>query len=304
MTGKIGIELGLGWFPDYPDFRDFTQERDQVNNRLKKLDQKPIREMVEQVGLLKTSGRDLPTSQDLRRWCPPIENQRSLGSCTANAGVALVEYYERRACGKHIDASRLFLYKTTRNLLHWTGDTGAFLRTTMAAMALFGVPPEEYWPYNITEFEKEPPAFCYAFAQNYQSLQYFRLDPPNISRELLLKRIKAYLASGLPSMFGFTVFNSIEQAGDDGKIPFPSEGDRAVGGHAVVAVGYDDGIKIVHSTTSRETTGALMIRNSWGPEWGESGYGWLPYDYVLTGLAIDWWTLLRSEWIDTGNFGL
>ena len=304
MTGKIGIELGLGWFPDYPDFRDFTQERDQVDNRLKKLDQRPIRDMVEQVGVLKAPERDLPGSKDLRRWCSPIENQRSLGSCTANAGIGLVEYYERRACGKHIDASRLFLYKTTRNLLHWTGDTGAFLRTTMAAMALFGVPPEEFWPYDIAEFEKEPPAFCYAFAQNYQSVQYFRIDPPNTSREKLLKRIKAYLACGLPSMFGFTVFNSIGQAGDDGKIPFPSKEDRAVGGHAVVAVGYDDKMKIVRSTTSQESIGALMIRNSWGPDWGEKGYGWLPYDYVLSGLAIDWWILLKSEWIDTQNFGL
>jgi C1A family cysteine protease len=304
MTGKIGIELGLGWFPDYPDFRDFTQERDQVDNRLKKLDQRPIRDMVEQVGVLKAPERDLPGSKDLRRWCSPIENQRSLGSCTANAGIGLVEYYERRACGKHIDASRLFLYKTTRNLLHWTGDTGAFLRTTMAAMALFGVPPEEFWPYDIAEFEKEPPAFCYAFAQNYQSVQYFRIDPPNTSREKLLKRIKAYLACGLPSMFGFTVFNSIGQAGDDGKIPFPSKEDRAVGGHAVVAVGYDDKMKIVRSATSQESIGALMIRNSWGPDWGEKGYGWLPYDYVLSGLAIDWWILLKSEWIDTQNFGL
>lgn len=69
-----------------------------------------------------------------------------IGSCTANAGVGLVEYFERRAFGKHLDASRLFLYKVTRNLLHLTEDTGAYLRTTMAAMALFGVPPKNTGP--------------------------------------------------------------------------------------------------------------------------------------------------------------
>jgi C1A family cysteine protease len=86
-----------------------------------------------------------PASTDLRAWCSPIENQGSLGSCTANAGVGVVEYFERRAFGKHINASRLFLYKVTRNLLHLTGDTGAYLRSTMGALALFGVLPEEYW---------------------------------------------------------------------------------------------------------------------------------------------------------------
>ena len=304
MPEKIGIQLGMGWFPDFPDFRDYTQERDVVGSRPRRFEQKSVKEMVGKVGLLKAPARDLPASQDLRQWCSPTENQQSLGSCTANAGVGLIEYYERRAGGRYVDASRLFLYKTTRNLLHWSGDTGAFLRTTMEAMALFGVPPEEYWPYHIDEFEIEPPAFCYAFAQNYQSLQYFRLDPPNTAKDVLLKRIKSYLVAGLPTMFGFSVFSSIEQAAGDGRIPYPSEGDRNIGGHAVAAVGFDDRMKIVHSGSSQETTGALMIRNSWGPGWGEQGYGWLPYEYVLQGLAIDWWTLLKSEWIDTGNFKL
>jgi len=123
-----------------------------------------------------------------------------------------VEYFEKKAFRKHIDASSLFLYKTTRNLMHQTGDIGAYLRTTMGALVLFGVPPEEYWPYSITGFDQEPPSFCYAFAQNYQSLTYYRLDPPGISRNDLLGQIKANLAGGLPSMFGFTVYSSIEQA--------------------------------------------------------------------------------------------
>lgn len=302
---RIGFELGMGWLPDYPDFRDYTVEKKDVAPDLVKLEQKDsVKAMLKKVGVAETAKVSIPNSTDLRKWCPPIENQESLGSCTANAGVALVEYYMRRASGEHIDASRLFLYKVTRNLLHWTDDRGAFLRTTMGAMVLFGVPPEEYWPYIIADFDKEPSSFCYAFAQDFKTIQYFRLDPPSTSEDLLLKRVKTYLAAGLPLMFGFAVFSSIEQAGDHGKIPFPGPLDNDLGGHAVVAVGYNDKMKIKSTTSGKETTGALLIRNSWGTGWGDKGYGWLPYEYVLSGLAIDWWTLLTNEWVNTKEFKL
>jgi len=302
---KIGFELGMGWLPDYPEFRDYTVDKEEITTRLIRLGQKDsVKAMLTKVGVTEPEKLSIPTSIDLRRWCSPIEHQGALGSCTAHAGVGLVEYYERRAFGRHIDASRLFLYKVTRNLLHWTGDTGAFLRTTMAAMVLFGVPPEEYWDYIIIDFDKEPSSFCYAFAQDYQAIQYFRLDPPSTPKDLLLKRIKSLLAAGLPSMFGFTVFDSIYQARDDGKIPLPCPRERILGGHAIVAVGFNDGIKIKNDNCEVETTGALLIRHSGGTGWGDKGYGWFPYEYVLSGLAIDWWVLLRNEWIDTKKFGL
>jgi len=303
-TGKVGIELGMGWLPDYPDFRDYTVEREEVSIRLKRLAQKEtVKDMLKKLGVAQPTKASIPKSVDLRKWCSPVENQGALGSCTANAGVGLVEYYERRAFAKHIDASRLFLYKATRNLLHWTGDRGAFLRTTMAAMVLFGVPPEEYWPYLIEDFDKEPSSFCYSFAQDYQAIQYFRLDSLSTPKDLLLKRIKSFLSAGLPSMFGFSVFSSIEQANGDGKIPYPCRGEKILGGHAVVAVGFNDDIKIKNTTCGVETTGALLIRNSWGREWGDKGYGWLPYEYILAGLAMDWWSLLKNEWVDTKEFG-
>lgn len=297
-------KLGMGWLPDYPDFRDHTVEQNEVAPRLKLLGQDSVKAMLTKVGVAKPARVSLPASVDLRAWCSPIENQGSLGSCTANAGVGIVEYFERRAFGKHIDASRLFLYKATRNMSHWTGDTGAFLRTTMGALVLFGVPPEEYWQYVIADFDKEPSAFCYAFAQSYQAISYYRLDPPGTPTNVLLDRIKLFLSAGLPSMFGFTVYSSIGQAATTGKIPYPTRGERIAGGHAIVAVGYDDTMKIKNTNLGAvETTGALLIRNSWGTGWGPmGGYLWLPYEYVLRGLAVDWWSLLKNEWVETGNF--
>ncbi len=300
----------LGWLPDLPDYRDHDMETDSVPRHLLRLNRhQTVKGMMGQIERQSSTaaGRTLsapalPASVDLRRWCSPIEDQGQLGSCTAHSAAALIEYYERRAFGSHIDISRLFLYKVTRNLLNWTSDTGAYLRTTMEAMVLFGVPPEEYFPYDPANVDVEPSAFCYSFAQNYQTLSYFRLDAARTTRPALLKQIKTNLTNGIPAMFGFTVFNSIGSAAKTGRIPFPVKTDRREGGHAVAAVGYDDDLVIRHPFSDLEMKGAILIRNSWSKEWGEEGYGWLPYEYVLHHLAVDWWTVLKQEWVDTNQF--
>ncbi len=276
---------GLGWHRDLPDVRDYTDATASVSK------------VLDKCVPLKSARKALPSSVDLRPHCPPIEDQGELGSCTAHAGVGMLEYFEKRAHGKHIDASRLFLYKVTRQLLGFTGDDGAYLRDTMKALVLFGVPPEKYWPYDGARYNDDPTSFCFSFAQSYKAIEYFRLDPAGTAPAKLLTRVKESLAAQMPAMFGFTVYSSMPPLGDGkGEIPFPSSGDSVEGGHAVLAVGYDDKKRIAGKA------GALLIRNSWGESWGVNGYGWMPYAYVQEGLADDFWRMVKASFVDTDLF--
>jgi C1A family cysteine protease len=293
---------GLGYLPDVPKLKDYTEEHDDVAPLLAKTSVAGALSAPKSRGGRAAAPPTLPKKVDLRSHFSPIEDQGSLGSCTANAAVGLMEYFERRAFGRHLDASRLFLYKVERNLLGWTGDTGAYLRTAMEAMVLFGAPPERYWPYDgrapasNTRYDVEPPAFCYAFASSYQALKYFRLDPNTATSSQVLHNIRTFLAGGFPSMFGFPVYSEFDYPLPGALIAYPTPTSHYRGGHAIVACGYDDTLQI------GADKGALLVRNSWGTGWGASGYGWMSYKYVTEGLALDWWTLIKQQWVDTGNF--
>jgi len=282
------FQYGLGWVRQLPDLRDFDLEHPQVKALLKGTSVAKV--------AAEAAGKPPDRVDDLRGMCSPVEDQRSLGACTAHAAVGLIEFFENKAFGKFVDASRLFVYKASRNMLHWTGDTGAYLRTAMKTLVMLGAPPEEYWPYDLDRFDEEPPAFCYSLAAAFKAVKYFRVDQPGQSPSERLQSIKQLLAARQPLMFGFTVYNSIDTCGQTGRIPPPTPADKVVGGHAVLAVGYDDALEI------GKRKGALCIRNSWGEGWGEKGYGWLPYDYVTQELADDFWTVQSQEWVDTGQF--
>jgi len=278
---------GMGWQHDLPDFRDFTPQSAPIAGILAASN--PLQAAI--------GASSLPSSADLRAWCPPVQNQGPINSCTAHAGVSLMEYYERRAFNKYQDGSRQFLYKVSRNLLGWSGDQGSYLRTTMKAMSMLGIPPEQYMPYDANNFDAEPSAFVYSLADNYKSTLYYRLDPPGAAAADILTSVKQYLSANLPAMFGFTMYSSFPAIGSgSADIPIPAATDTVRGGHAMMVVGYDD------SHVISGASGALLVRNSWGVNWGSAGYGWMPYAYVLKGIAADFWSLTQAKFIDTDLF--
>lgn len=292
--------VGTGWLPPMMDPRDFTDDHPKIVPIIKRL--------ADQLKKGKSKALQAPPkSVDLTPWCSPIENQLNLGSCTAHAAVGIVEYFQRRSFGKHLDGSRLFVYKATRNLMGVTGDTGAWLRNAMGALVTCGVPTERYWPYDVADFDVEPSPFVYAVADNFETVKYFCHDPlnANVSKAAIIDSVKKYVAAGIPSMFGFWGYGSFDYGDEPGHIPLPTDqelqGDPAWG-HAIVVVGYDDNKRIKNTFSNKSTKGAFLIRNSWGTTWGKDGYGWIPYDYVKKGVAMDFWSLVSMEWVDTDDF--
>ncbi len=221
----------------------------------------------------------LPSKIDLRPGCSPVEDQGALGSCTANALVGALEYLEIKDGATFADLSRLFVYYNERVIEHSVGqDSGALIRDGIKTLAKLGVCSEAKWPYTISKFTSKPPAACYKEALKHQITSYQRLETVNDMR--------ACLASGYPFVFGFTVYESFESptVAKTGVVNMPKKSEKTLGGHAVVGVGYDDSKK------------RFTVRNSWGPNWGMSGYFTIPYDYLGDrNLSDDFWTIRRGK---------
>jgi len=219
----------------------------------------------------------LPPSVDLRPQCPDVYDQGQLGSCTANAIAAALEFDQMKEKKANIFVpSRLFIYYNERAMEGTVNeDSGAQIRDGIKSVAKQGDCPEDLWPYDITKFAVKPPQQCYQQALKFKAVLYQRLS--QISNQL-----KGCLASGYPFVFGFAVYESFEsqQVAQTGHAPMPAPTEASIGGHAVMAVGYDD------------SQNWFIVRNSWGVGWGMKGYFTLPYAYLLEqNLASDFWTI-------------
>ena len=218
-----------------------------------------------------------PATVDLRPYCPTIEDQGNLGSCTGNAIVGALEILQNRSSSTFKDMSRLFVYYNER-LIEGTinEDSGAYLRDGIKSVANYGVCTETSWPYNISKYAVKPTDSCYTEALNYKILEYYRLTT--------LTEMKSCLTNGRPFVFGFTVYSSFvsSKVAKTGIVPMPLKKEQILGGHAVVAVGYE-------SNNRR-----FIVRNSWGSSWGIKGYFYMPFDYLLNpNLASDFWMIVK-----------
>lgn len=271
---------GMGWQRDFKDARDYQP------------DHASIREILQGINRTRSRQRRLPSSVDLREFLPPAHDQKGLNASTSFAVLALVGYFEARTSGRTLDASRLFLYQLALKLLRLQGNANVDLRTTFKALVRFGAPPETYWPYAVDRFHLDPSdAFLFSFSRDYEPIQYFRLDAVDGTKTL--RAVKSFLAAGFVIAFGFSVPSSLTTEAD---ISYRPLSDSIRGGQAVLAVGYDDDRRIASDR------GALLFRNSWGTQWGEQGYGWIPYKYVIDQFAVDFWTAIRPDWMDDGIF--
>ena len=237
-----------GWRPDLPDQRDLVYKVDRITA--------------------------LPKAVDLRANCPPVYDQGELGSCTANAIGGAVEYDFIRQKHAVYVPSRLFIYYNERAMEGTlNSDAGAQIRDGIKSVSKQGVCNETLWKYDIAKFTVKPPAKCYKLALKDIVLKYERLTSVN--------SYKNALAKGYPFVFGMTVYESFESdsVAKNGLVPMPSKKEKIMGGHAVMAVGYND------------DTQCFIVRNSWGDSWGDKGYFYLPYKYFNGNLTDDFWVI-------------
>jgi C1A family cysteine protease len=249
------VNKSYGWVPDLPDKRDIMY--------------KTVRRVPAK----------LPKSVDLRKLCSTVEDQGNLGSCTANALAGALEFLEKKDQVSFEDLSRLFIYYNERAIEHSVNsDSGAMIRDGIKTLKKLGVCGEEIWPYNVSKFTIKPNTACYKDALNHQIQAYQRLQTVN--------EMRSCLATGFPFVFGFTVYESFESAAvaKTGTVNIPKKNETVLGGHAVLAVGYNDLKK------------RFIVRNSWGTDWGQKGYFTMPYDYLADRkLSDDIWTIQRAE---------
>jgi hypothetical protein len=198
-------------------------------------------------------------------------------NCTANAIGAAIEFDQmKQKLSDVFVPSRLYIYYNERSLEGTVAsDSGAQIRDGIKTVASQGACHEALWPYDITKFADKPPTNCYDDGAKNKAVTYQRLvSTPT--------QLKGCLASGYPFVFGFTVYESFEsqQVASTGHAPVPASGEKVLGGHAVMAVGYDDASQW------------FVVRNSWGTGWGMAGYFTLPYAYLSQqGLSSDFWTV-------------
>jgi C1A family cysteine protease len=244
----------FGWIPDKPDIRDNWY------HSFKSVKRRRTDKIV-----------------DLRRFCPPIEDQGDLGACTAFAISGILGYNRRQQGIEDFEPSHLFIYFNERKREGTTGvDAGASIRTGIKSVSWEGYCRESLWPYRPHYFNFTPPDQCYKEAKRYKALMYYRLDNKR------LDILRSCIDNQECFVFGASIYDSFYDADTNGGfVPMPQPTENNNGGHAMMVCGYDDFKKV------------FIVRNSWGDKLADKGYYYIPYDYITNEeLCDDFWSII------------
>lgn len=250
---RIGAKLirTFSWRPDVADHRDRVYSAKKLKAGLPTV--------VERIGLSN-----------------PVEDQGNLGSCTGNSSTSMLEI----KLGMTQALSRLMAYYNGRVIDGSVGsDDGAQIRSVIKGLTKVGTSPETVWPYDVKKFAVKPSTAAFTQAKNLlaeiakRKLGYYRVQT--------LDDLLNSLANGNTVTFGFSVPASFENLPASGLLALPKKNEAILGGHAVVAVGYDANKKFV------------WVRNSWGSNWGINGYFKMPFAWFNDPrrLVDDMWTI-------------
>lgn len=215
----------------------------------------------------------VPQQVDLRQYCSPVEDQGQLGSCTANAIVGMLEWLENKNRDtQNVHLSRLFVYYNERFVEGQVNqDAGAFIHDGINSLSVNGICEEQSWPYVESMYATKPSPAAYTEALTRRYHTYHQLS----SQDLI-----GCLAEGYPFVFGVPVQESTfcSEVLPGAMVPMITGYESDLGGHAMCCVGYD------------MTKNVFIVRNSWGPNWGDNGYCYFPIDY-LEKFGDDFWTV-------------
>lgn len=219
---------------------------------------------------------DVPRKVDLRPYDSKVEDQGDIGSCVGHALASLFEHQDNKKDGKFSEMSRLFVYYNARAIDDSVkSDCGTHIRSAIKAICNQGICLEKKWPYIESKVCRKPSKTAYKAAKKYGILEYRRVKSFNAMFHCL--------ADGNPFAFGIPVYESFYAATKNkGKVPNPRDNEAPLGGHAMLCVGYIRKAK------------RFIVKNSWGPKWGRSGYCLIPFKYMKN-CASDCWSIIQVE---------
>jgi hypothetical protein len=283
MTGE--------WRRDSPDNRDMSFDTGEIRRRLLRLPS------------------TIDPRESLREDFPLFDGDESVSS-VAVACAAVYQYFIFRLYERHEPLAAIFLDRIAGRLSSSEGNGELNIRAVLRALVRYGVPPAKYLPKRSKSLDRDP--ILFGFARDFESIRYFRLDPPNQKGRKTVRIVRAFVAAGFPSVFGFPLpesmrFENLVGGWNDIRPIGPANPPGR--GHAAVIVGYDDqrvasardaDERPSHDTRTDRTShirGAFLIRHALTRANPLNGYLWMPYSFVEQRQAVDFWTMLRPDWL-------